>query len=472
MIRRLQAAGRSFGVKDMGPGSRETGQTDGGDVGPGSRETVRTGGKTWAQAPAKRGERAGKTWTQGAVRRGERAGKTWAQGSARRGEWAGKTEVLMMWECECGGEPMDYRLLWLRFMRKLWILPVAVVLGAVLVGSVYYYSRTAARGGRTYQAESIYYIDFAENSLGEEYDYYNYFTWGEVIHTDFFLNYIYEKMDGELSMEELEEYVSATVDSDVRYLYVRCNTHSPELSVRLASILEEIVPQFAGVREEIASIELVKAGDTAKDSSKIRLGNALFLGAGLGLGISVFGILVALILDTAVYLPSTLERRYHVVCLGAPFMPEFRPNWEKYLAGASRTALVCVDEGTLPEELADLWGDQKAAEVWQEEKGIFAGQERGSEPRPEKTQPPAGEEGIPEDRPEQIVCRNPVEHPEELEKLRSCDKTVLCLKAGCKNHETFVRLLEQLARQEIPVTAAVLLSADERLVTKYYRSRK
>lgn len=360
-----------------------------------------------------------------------------------------------MWECECGGEPMDYRLLWLRFMRKLWILPVAVVLGAALVGSIYYYSRTAARGGRTYQAESVYYIDFAENSLGEEYDYYNYFTWGEVIHTDFFLNYVYEKMDGELSMEELEEAISATVDSDVRYLYVRCNTHSPELSVRLAAILEEIVPQFAGIREEIASIELVKAGDTAKDSSKVRLGNALFLGAGLGLGISVFGILVALILDTAVYLPSTVERRYHVVCLGAPIMPEFRPNWEKYLAGASRTALVCVDEEVLLDEQEDFCGEQEDSEVRQEENGGSAGGERD-----------------PKNRQEQIVCRNPVEHPEELEKLRSCDKTILCLKAGCKNHETFVRLLEQLARQEIPVTAAVLLSVDERLVTKYYRSKK
>lgn len=350
---------------------------------------------------------------------------------------------------------MDYRLLWLRFLRKLWILPVAVVLGAVLTGSIYYYSRTAARGGRTYQAETVYYIDFAEDPQGQEYDYYNYFTWGEVIHTDFFLNYVYEKLDGELSMEELEEFISATVDSDVRYLYVRCNTHSPELSVRLASILEEIVPQFAGIRKEIASIEVAKTGNTAKDSSKIRLGNAIFLGAGLGLAASVLGVLAALILDTAVYLPSTVERRYHLICLGAPFMPEFRPNWERYLTGASRTALICVDEETGPEELADLWNDPEGAAARQEEKGSSAGGERDFE-----------------NRPEQIVCRNPVEHPEELEKLRSCDKTILCLKAGRKNHETFVRLLEQLARQEIPVTAAVLLGADERLISNYYRSQK
>ena len=346
------------------------------------------------------------------------------------GERETEGKVWDMWECECGREPLDYRLIWLRFLRWVWILPIAVLAGALVVGAAYYYSRTAARGGRTYQAESIFYIDFAENSQGEEYDYYNYFTWGEVIHTDYFLDYVYEEMDGELSREELATYITATVDSDVRYLYVRCNTHSPELSVRLAGIMEEIVPQFAGIREELESIEVAKKGDKALDSSKIRLGNAIFLGASLGLVVSVLGILMGLVLDTAVYLPSTIEKRYHVVCLGTPFLPEFAPNWEKYLKDASKAALVCVDKDVSLEEL----------------KISAAG-------------------------PECIVCQNPVEHPEELERTRGCDRVLLCLKAGCKNHEAFVRLMEQLGRQGVQVTAAVLLSADKKLILTYYRSR-
>ena len=339
-----------------------------------------------------------------------------------------------MWECECGREPLDYRLIWLRFLRKLWILPIAVLTGTMLVGAVYYYSRTAARGGRTYQSESVFYIDFAENAQGEEYDYYNYFTWGEVIHTDFFLDYVYEEMKGEYSLEELASYITATVDSDVRYLYVRCNTHSPELSVKLASVMETIVPQFAEIRDEFETIEVVKRGDEAKDSSKLRLGNACFLGACMGMAAAIFGILAILILDTGIYLPSTIEKRYHVVCLGAPFLPEFAPNWQLYLKDALKVALVRVDEGNFSEELsiADVSAMAK---------------------------------------PEVILCQNPVEHSEELEKIRNCDRTVLCLRAGCKNHETFTRLLEQLSRQGIQVTAAILISADKKLISAYYRSK-
>lgn len=339
-----------------------------------------------------------------------------------------------MWECEYGREPLDYRLIWLRFLRKLWILPVAVLAGMALVGTAYYYSRTVARGGRTYQAESVFYIDFAENAQGEEYDYYNYFTWGEVIHTDFFMDYVSGEMGGEYSREELASYITATVESDVRYLYVRCNTHLPGLSVKLASVMETIVPQFAALRDEIETIEVVKRGSEAKDSSKIRLGNACFLGALIGLTAAALGILGVLVLDTGVYLPAHMERRYHVVCLGAPFLPEFAPNWQLYLKGAAKAALVSVDEG----------GEQELKSLVK---------------------------GLPDGNVRIEICLNPVEHPEELEKLRHCDRTVLCLKAGRRNHEAFTRLLEQLARQGIPVTAAILTSADEKLISAYYRSR-
>ena len=338
--------------------------------------------------------------------------------------------LLIMWECEYSREPVDYRLLWLRFLRKIWILPVAVTVGVALVAACHFYTKTAARGGRTYQAESIFYVEFAENARGEE-DYYNYFTWGEVIHTDFFMDYVYEKMGGELSKDEIISYITATVESDVRYLYVRCNTHSPELSVKLASVMEEIVPEFADARKEIRSIELAKTGDNAKDSSKLRIGNACFLGAGLGLGLSMLWILAALLMDTAVYLPSAVERRYHITCLGAPFMPEFAPNWKHILKDAVKIAKVFVDEDFQDEEYA-----------------------------------------IPgEENRKVISCRNPAEHPEELDRIRECEAVLLVLKAGRRNDKVFERLLEQLGRQGIRVTGVILASADEKLYSAYYRSR-
>lgn len=337
-----------------------------------------------------------------------------------------------MWECEYSREPVDYRLLWLRFLRKIWIVPAAVLAGIVLVGACHFYVKTVAVGGRTYQTESVFYIDFAEDVRGEEYDYYNYYTWGEVIHTDFFTDYVFEKMDGGLSREEIISYIAATIDSDVRYLYVRCSTHSPELSLKLASVMEEAVPKYADLRKEIQTIEIAKVGDTVKDSSKLRMGNAFFLGGCLGFALSVLGILTVLILDTAVYLPSAVEKRYRITCLGAPFMPEFAPNWSYVLKDAVKVAAVYVDRDFQETELK-IQGDR--------ERNV-------------------------------ISCRNPVEHPEELERIRECDKVLLVLKAGCKNSKAFERLLEQLGRQEIKADGVILTSVDEKLFSAYYRSKE
>ena len=65
-----------------------------------------------------------------------------------------------------------------------------------------------------------------------------------------------------------------------------------------------------------------------------------------------------------------------------------------------------------------------------------------------------------------------VEKPEELMKIRECDAVVLCVKAAGKNGKRIERCLEQLARQDIAVTATVLVEADEKLINAYYGSKK
>lgn len=334
-----------------------------------------------------------------------------------------------MWENDCSKEAMDYRLIALRFVRKIWIILLATVVGIVLVGALYYYMRTGARGGRFYQTESIFYLDFATDENGTEYDYYNYYTWGEVIHTDFFMDYVYEKMGGQLSIEELTSYITGSVDSDVRYLVVRCTTHDPELSKQLAAAMEEIVPGFAEGKKEFAGIELAQAGDIAKDSSKIRMGNAYLLGAMLGCGVSLIWVLLAIICDTAIYIPGTMERRYKIPCLGSKCMEEYESNCRKLLEGAEKIAVVAVDSDIASMELL----------------GVSA-------------------ENV-------VECGNPIFNSGELNKIKKCDKVVIFANAGVKNHEGIVRLLEFFNKQEIEVTATALAGADEKLIKAYYRSK-
>ena len=336
-----------------------------------------------------------------------------------------------MWECEYSHETVDYRLLWLRFKQKIWIIPIAILLGAVLTAAGYYCARVVVAGGRSYQTKSVFYIEFGKDSEGELYDYYNYFTWDEVVHMDYFMDRLYDGMNGEYSKEELASYVAANIDSDVRYLYVRCTTHNPELSLRLAAAMEELVPQFAGTKEEFESIQIAQTAVEAKDSTVLRMGNACFLGACLGLGVSVLWILAVLLMDTSIQLPASFERRYHIPCLGAEFMPEFIPNCSYLLKDAAKIAKIPAEET----DVSDIMlGGEVSAEV--------------------------------------IDCKNPITYSEELDKIRECDKVVLCVRAGRKNDESIRRMLEQMGRQGIRVSAAVLVGADEKLISEYYRRKK
>lgn len=332
-----------------------------------------------------------------------------------------------MWECEYAKEPVDYKLMGLRFLRKIWIVAVSTVIGCVLVAGLYYMTKTIQTGGRVYQADSMFYLNLGQDSNGMEYDYYNYYTWNEVIDGDFFVDEIYEKMEGRLTKDEIRDAVSASVEFDPRYLTISCRTHSGELSLELAKAVEPLVIVFVDTRKEFENVELTRSADEVKDSTDIRMLNACGLGVFLGVFFSVLGILIALTLDTSVYLPVTLERRYHLVTLGAPFMSEFASNLEHMLGKAKKIAVVYTDTPVPVKEM----------------------------------------DGLPI-----VICENPVEKPEELEKIRECDAAVLCVKAAGKNGKRVERCLEQLARQEIAVTATVLVEADEKLIGAYYGRKK
>lgn len=112
-------------------------------------------------------------------------------------------------------------------------------------------------------------------------------------------------------------------------------------------------------------------------------------------------------------------------------MPEFLPNWNYILKEAASIAMIYVDE--------DI------------QKGAFE---------------------VQDDKRKVVNFQNPVEHPEELDKIRECNEVLLVLKACCKNNTAFERVLEQLGRQGIKVTAVVLTSVDDKLISAYYRSKK
>jgi len=331
-----------------------------------------------------------------------------------------------MWECRYAKEPLDFKLLWLRFRTKIWMIPVAMLIGALLVLMCHYISRVSANGGRYYETTSVFYIDFATQENGDQYEFINYYTWGELIHSDYFMDSLYDSLGGKYTKEQLIGYVSATIESDVRYLYVRVTTHSSEQSLEIAKALEPIVEGFADTRKEFNEISVSDRGDTFRDSTKLRIKNACILGAVLGLFVILFVTALISVLDTNIYIPATLERRYGIPSLGAECMSEFKINCEHFLGDAHKIGYISID------------GDENV---------------------------PSFGTGI-----ETVSVSNLLEDSSAADIAKTCDVIIIGVKAGRKNDKMLERYLDELSRLGISVTALLLNDADDKLIMAYYKN--
>lgn len=330
-----------------------------------------------------------------------------------------------MWEWTYGSETIDYKLLWLRVRKKIWLIPAIMLLSALMVMGIHVGYRLWTNDGRLYQATSIFYVDFAENSAGEEYEYFNYYTWGEMIHCDAFIEALQEETGHAYEKSELVKRVTASIEADVRYVYVRCTTNSREESMLLAKAVEKAFPIFKELQKEIAEVSLSEAASTVKDSTNIRGKNAFFLGAVLGIIVSVIGLLLYEAGKPSVTIPITLERRYHYPVFGAPFMKEFKSNCLHFLGDSSRTrGLVYVDVTENPIPIPGL-------ETC-------------------------------------TVIQNPFDSEESVDRLKEFDELVIAVAADRRNNKKLDRLIEQINRFRVPIKGMLLVGADEKLVKAYY----
>lgn len=328
-----------------------------------------------------------------------------------------------MYECDYSREPVDYRLLWLRFLKKIWVFILGALIGAIVVGSIHSVKKLILTGGRTYQAETLYYLEYdceldILTSVG-----YNYYTWNEIGHCDEIVDGVYEKIAGKTTKEEIRNAIAISCDSDVRYVYARVTTHDKALSLEIADALEDVLVKFALSRNEFSDAYVITHAEETIEATNYRIKTALILGAFIGLAASIIFWLIAAISDTSIYIPSTIEKRYHIPTLTAPSMEEFEVNCETILGGAKEIGLYTVSKETVLADKLSKYGS---------------------------------------------VVTFTMDEVAEIS-LKKPDAIIVEVKAGSHNGKKLERAIEELMRVSLPVSAIALVSEDERLIKSYYR---
>ncbi len=370
-----------------------------------------------------------------------------------------------MWETQYSREPINYRLFFLNFFKRLWALLLSIVIGAVLVGGIYCFVYFVMGDGYQYRATTMYYVTYAEDAEGKEFDYYNYYTWQELIKTDEMVAAIQNELADGITADEIRKTMTATVDSDYRYLYTRSVDGDQARAIAKEEAVKNVIMSLPDSKREIEGIQIIDKPDFDKleDISLIFVQRAFIFGGVIGLIAACIVSVFYACTDTSVYLPSTLEKRYKIPALGAPSMKEFEDNCKAFLSGKKKVGFINVDES--PAAL----------------KEVFSGKEEEVSLDIRSMKKLANEVGaadlfniIPGDF-EKVEIPNPTLGETDgsgdgiYASIRECDGLVIVVKAGAHNGKRIERLLEQLSRLEIKPTGFILTCEDEKLIRAYYK---
>ena len=333
-----------------------------------------------------------------------------------------------MWEASYGKEPFDLRLTTLRMLRNLHKIIGVTLVGTLLFGGGYYVKNIMLRGENSYEAASVYKVDFVdEPSKAGDY-YINEMTWNTYVHADEFLDAVRNHLeeDGALdsfspdSLENLGTQLSAKLDSDVHVPSTIVTTDSPEKSLFLAKAVEQaMTEEFVQDNEQIKDIKVIDAAQTATEVvPDVRPLRAFVLSAILSCFFAVVIFLLTELGSDDIWLPATLRRRYGLAAPGTVNSREFRTNMEYLFRGKENIAVCTVSDDGNPIQVAEVLKKSSAEKANTE--------------------------------------------------MREADGVLLAVNAGRHSGRKLERVLEFFATQEIPVTAALLWEADEKLIRAYY----
>lgn len=182
---------------------------------------------------------------------------------------------------------IDSKALLVTFIRKLPQLLLVAVAGAVLGSGlnllvILYASREAV-----YVRETEYYIDFADGRL-EAKDYYNDYTWNDVIATDLILGRMMEELGAGYDRETVKQMLNADILSDVRYLTITVRGRDEIQVSAVSNAFGNVISVFGGRMDEFDAIYKIEDNGIEKERPSWFVWRTAFLGMVVFVGIGIF----------------------------------------------------------------------------------------------------------------------------------------------------------------------------------------
>lgn len=365
-------------------------------------------------------------------------------------------------------QSMDLKRLFLRMQGKIWLLLMLIILGGAIGGFGYQIAR-ATRMPIMYEAVSKLYISFAADENGDVYQYYNGYTWNELLDTDPIMAKIDENLPADYTKEEVIESTTAEILSDIRLLTVTVQGEDEKFVREIQAAVEQGLANYAKDCEEIRRIETIRSIEPARVYWDDRTFTASIMSAVIFAVVGLFVLAIFYVMDDAVYVQADIEKRYPHKALGMmmksqkglqPYARELVAN-VTYALGDNRLFAVIDMDGHVDMRVADL---EKLLNAGENE---FVGGDGEMGGLTWTLPSPEGEEKS-EKQWQTVGFNESMISAEDCEKIRALEGAILLLPYGVDVSKKTERVLNLLKNQNCEVIGMVITQADEDFLNSYY----
>ena len=203
-------------------------------------------------------------------------------------------------------------------ITKLPVLLILAVAGAILGSGLHLIITFIQTREPVYVSETEYYIDFAQGRY-EAKDYYNDFTWNDVLSIDPILGKAMEALDGNYDREQIRSMITADILSDVRYLTITVKGGDAELVRRVKDEIGTALEEYAKLRDEFDSIEKIRDSEITQEQPQYFTLRAAFLGAAFLAAIGLFVIFLRFCKGSEFYTKSDIAKVLGIPVYGLTF---------------------------------------------------------------------------------------------------------------------------------------------------------
>jgi capsular polysaccharide biosynthesis protein len=148
---------------------------------------------------------------------------------------------------------VDSKALVTTIITKIPLLLIIAVTGAVIGSGLNLVLATQKEKDAKYLSETEYYIEFAQGRY-EAKDYYNAYTWNDVIATDLILGKAMDILGEGYDREYVKSTITANIYSDVRYLNITVGSKNYDEVAAISAALEPALVEFGENMSEFTSI--------------------------------------------------------------------------------------------------------------------------------------------------------------------------------------------------------------------------